>query len=331
MPEQGETVAALAATAGGRAEGVTSRMMRGVAALEEAGEHDVVFADSDRTLEQALAGPAGCIVAGENADARGRTVIRARNPKLAFARIVTRFHPPPRPTWGIHPTATVDYRAHVGDGVHIGPSTVVGAHVDLGAGAVIGPGCYIGDNCRIGENCLLHPRVTLYANVTLGARVILHSGVVIGSDGFGYVFDGGGYEKFPQVGRVEIGDDVEIGANSTVDRAALGVTRIGRGTKIDNLVQIGHNVSVGENCAIAALTGISGSAVIEDYVVMAGQVGLGDHCQVQRGAVLGGQCGVLPHKVIRPGQTVWGTPARPIKEYLAQLAALARLAKRRKQ
>ncbi len=326
----GETVEALAAVAGGRAEGEIGRLMRGVAPLESATEQDVVFAGSERALKQALESRAGCIVLEEKADTGGRTVIRARNPKRAFARIVTRFHPQARPVPGIHPTAAVDSSARLGECVSVGPYVVIGAGVEIGADTVIGAACVLGERVRLGPGCFLHPRVTIYPDTTVGARVILHSGVVVGSDGFGYVFDGGRYEKFPQVGTLEIGDDVEIGANTTVDRGALGATVIGRGTKIDNLVQVGHNVTIGEHCAIASLTGISGSAVIESYTVMAGQVGIGDHAHVERGAVLGGQCGVLPHKVIRRGQTVWGTPARPIKEYLAQLATLARLARRRR-
>jgi UDP-3-O-[3-hydroxymyristoyl] glucosamine N-acyltransferase len=186
----------------------------------------------------------------------------------------------------------------------------------------------VGEQSVIGEDCVLYPRVTLYPGVRLGARVILHSGCVIGGDGFGYTLEKGRYTKFPQVGTVEIGDDVEVGANTAIDRGALGPTRIGRGTKIDNLVQIAHNVTIGENCVIASQTGISGSVVIEDNVVIAGQVGIGDHARVGKGAVLGGQCGILPHKVVRPGETVWGTPARPLKEYLKQQALAARAAKR---
>lgn len=325
-----ESVEALAAMAGGQAEGDTGRIMRGVATVETATGHDVVFAASDRALAQALEGPAGCIVLGEKDNARGRTVIRARNPKLAFSRIVARFHPPARPAPGIHPTAVVDPTARLGDGVSLGPHVVIGAGAEMGADTVIGAGCVIGEGVHLGAGCLLYPLVTIYPGTTVGARVILHSGVVLGSDGFGFVFDGQRYEKFAQVGTLEIGDDVELGANTTVDRAALGVTRVGHGTKIDNLVQVGHNVTIGEHCAIAAQVGISGSAVIECYAVLAGQVGIGDHAHVERAAVLGGQCGILPHKVVRSGQTVWGTPARPIKEYLAQLATLSRLAKRRK-
>ena len=319
---------ALAEVAGGAAGGDTWRLIRGVAPLEGATEQDVIFADSERALERALQSLAGCIVVEEGVEAGGRTVIRARNPKLAFARIVTHFHPQPRPALGIHPTAVVDPGARLGEGVHIGAHAVVDAWVEVGPETVIGAACVLGEGVRLGPGCFLHPRVTIYPGTIVGARVILQSGVVLGSDGFGYVFDGQRYHKFPQVGTLEVGDDVEVGANTTIDRGALGTTLIGGGTKIDNLVQVAHNVTVGEHCAIAAQTGISGSVVIESYVVIGGQVGIGDHVRIERGAVLGGGCGVLPHKTIRRGQTVWGTPARPIKEHLEQLATLARLTKR---
>ena len=324
----GESVEALAAVAGGVAEGETGRLIRGVAPLESATEHEVIFADSERALKRARESRAGCIVVGEGAEVGGRTVIRARNPKLAFARIVVRFHPPARPAAGIHPAAVVDPRARLGEGVHVGAYAVIGAGADVGEDTVIGAACVVGEGVRLGPGCFLYPRVTIYPGATVGARVILHSGVVLGSDGFGYVFDGARYEKFPQAGTLEVGDDVEVGANTTIDRGALGATVIGQGTKIDNLVQVAHNVTIGEHCAIASQTGISGSVVIEPYAVIGGQVGIGDHVRIERGAVLGGQCGVLPHKTIRRGQTVWGTPARPLKEHLEQLATLARLTKR---
>ena len=325
---RGESVEALAAVAGGTAEGETGRLIQAVAPLDSATEHDVVFADSERVLRRARESRAGCIVVGEGAEAGGRTVIRARNPKLAFARVVERFHTRARPAPGVHPTAAVDRSARLGEGVHVGACAVVGARAEISPETVISAACVLGEGVRLGPGCFLYPRVTVYPGTTVGARAILHSGVVLGSDGFGYVFDGQRYEKFPQVGTLEIGDDVEVGANSTIDRGALGATVIGRGTKIDNLVQVAHNVTIGEHCAIASQTGISGSVVIESYAVIGGQVGIGDHVRIERGAVLGGGCGVLPHKTIRRGQTVWGTPARPIKEHLEQLATLARLTKR---
>jgi UDP-3-O-[3-hydroxymyristoyl] glucosamine N-acyltransferase len=214
-------------------------------------------------------------------------------------------------------------------GVH--PSAVVATGVEIGAGTSIGPGCSIGAGCRIGEGCVLHPNITLYENVKLGDRVVLHSGCVLGADGFGFVLTGGAYQKFPQIGSVEIGDDVEIGANSCVDRAALGVTWIGQGTKIDNLVHVGHNCRIGNHVVVAAQTGFSGGVVVEDYAVIGGQVGIGDKVRIESGAVLGSGCGILTSKIVRKGQVVWGTPARPLKQYLEQLANLARLPRLREE
>jgi UDP-3-O-[3-hydroxymyristoyl] glucosamine N-acyltransferase len=185
---------------------------------------------------------------------------------------------------------------------------------------------------KIGRGCLLYPRVTIYPETTLGNRVIVHAGAVLGSDGFGYVRDveSGRYEKFPQIGRLVVEDDVEIGANTTIDRGALVETRIGRGTKIDNLVHIGHNCRIGENVVIAAQSGFSGGVVVENDVVLGGQVGIAEHARIEEGVMLGGQSGVLPNKILRgKGVAFWGTPARPLQQYLKQLAALARLGKKR--
>jgi UDP-3-O-[3-hydroxymyristoyl] glucosamine N-acyltransferase len=207
----------------------------------------------------------------------------------------------------------------------------IGAGVHIGEGSSIGAGSSIGDYVIVGERCTIYPRVTIYRDVKLGSEVILHSGCVIGADGFGFVLSDGMYEKFPQVGRVEIGDRVEIGANSCVDRAALGVTSIGDGTKLDNLVHIGHNCRIGRHVVIAAQTGLSGGVVVEDYAVIGGQVGIGDKARIEAHAILGSGSGVLTSKIVRGGQVMWGTPARPLKEYLEQLAVLSRMAKKRRQ
>ena len=187
---------------------------------------------------------------------------------------------------------------------------------------------------KIGRDCDIYPHVTVYPSTVLGDRIIVHAGAVLGSDGFGYVRDTktGRYEKFPQVGALVIEDDVEIGANTTIDRGALDETRIGRGSKIDNLVHIGHNCRLGENVIIAAQTGLSGSIVIENDVVLGGQVGIGEHARIEEGVMLGGQGGVLPNKVLRgKGVAFWGTPAQPVRRYLKQLAALARLSAKEKK
>jgi len=208
---------------------------------------------------------------------------------------------------------------------------VIGEGAQIGENTRIGSGSVIGARVAIGRDCDLYPNVTLYPGVHIGDRVIVHSGSVLGSDGFGYVRDQatGRQEKFPQIGRLEIEDDVEIGANTTIDRGALDVTRIGRGAKIDNLVHIGHNCQIGEDVIIAAQTGLSGSITIEKNVVLGGQVGIGEHARIEEGVMIGGQGGVLPNKVLRgKGIAFWGTPAKPIREYLKQLATLARLAKK---
>ena len=302
----------LAAWVGGAWEGEGGREIGGVATLEDAGPDDLAFASRGRAAKQAEDSDAGCLLVPEDwANATERTIVRVRDPRGAMAKAIVRLHPPVEQPAGIHPTA------------------VIGADVRIGAGSSIGPGCTIGDRVHVGERCVLHARVTIYHDVQVGDEVILHSGCVIGADGFGFVLAGGAYEKFPQIGRVEIGDRVEIGANSCVDRAALGVTSIGEGTKLDNMVHVGHNCRIGRHVVIAAQTGFSGGVVVEDYAVIGGQVGIGDKARIESGAVLGSGSGVLTSKIVRGGQVMWGTPARPLKEHLAQLAALSRLAKKR--
>jgi UDP-3-O-[3-hydroxymyristoyl] glucosamine N-acyltransferase len=219
----------------------------------------------------------------------------------------------------------------LGERVAIGPHAVVCDGARVGDGTLISAGCYLGRDSAVGERCTLHPNVTIYERVTVGDRVIIHSGAVIGADGFGFVLAGDRYEKFPQVGRVEIGNDVEIGANCCIDRAALGVTSIGDGAKLDNMVHVAHNCRIGKHVVVAAQTGFSGGVVVGDYAVIGGQVGIGDKARIESRAVLGSGCGVLTSKVIRSGQVVWGTPARPLKEYLEMLANLSRLPRLREE
>jgi UDP-3-O-[3-hydroxymyristoyl] glucosamine N-acyltransferase len=216
-------------------------------------------------------------------------------------------------------------------GVVVGDRAVIADHAEIGEGTRIAAGSVISTGVKIGRGCEIYPNVTIYAGTMIGDRVIVHAGAVLGSDGFGYVRDRktGRYEKFPQVGRLVIEEDVEIGANTTIDRGALDETRIRRGAKIDNLVHIGHNCDIGEDVVIAAQTGLSGSITIEDDVVLGGQVGIGEHARIEEGVMLGGQGGVLPHKILRgKGVAFWGTPAQPVRQYLKQLATLARLGKK---
>jgi len=231
----------------------------------------------------------------------------------------------------MHSTAVIHPSVVFGPGVYVEEHAVVSEQAQIGENTRVGSGCAIGAGAKIGRDCEIYPNVTIYPGTTLGDRVIVHAGAVLGSDGFGYVRDRktGHYEKFPQVGRLVIEDDVEIGANTTIDRGALDETRIRRGTKIDNLVHIGHNCQLGEDVVIAAQTGLSGSIVIENGVILGGQVGIGEHARIEEGVMLGGQGGVLPNKVLRgKGVAFWGTPAQPLREYLKQLATLARIAKK---
>jgi UDP-3-O-[3-hydroxymyristoyl] glucosamine N-acyltransferase len=244
---------------------------------------------------------------------------------------MSRFYPTAELKPGVHATAVLGKDIEMGALVHIGPNAVIGDGTRIGVATNIGAGCIIGKRVILGEGCVLHPNVTIYDNVDIGRGTILHSGSVIGADGFGYVMDRDRWHKFPQVGRVEIGEFVEIGANSCVDRAALGVTSIGEGTKLDNMVHVGHNCRIGRHVVVAAQTGFSGGVVVEDYAVIGGQVGIGDKARIESRATLGSGCGVLTSKIVRSGETVWGTPARPLKQHLEQLANLARLPELRKE
>lgn len=263
---------------------------------------------------------ASCIIVPESETRAAGNVplIAVDNPKLAFALIASVLHPgPARSGW--HGTAHIPTRSEV-KAAFIGAFVAVGEGSRVGEGTQILAGTQIGENVTVGRNCIIHPNVIIEDGCTVGDNVILHAGVVIGADGFGYVRDENNqYIKFPQIGTVVIEDNVEIGANTCIDRGALGETRIGEGTKIDNLVQVGHNVSIGKRCVIAAQTGISGSVVIEDDCVIGGQVGFGDHVRVRSGTVIGSQAGVLPGKIVRPG-VYWGTPIQPLDEYKRQNA-----------
>lgn len=313
-------------------EGDGERDILGVAELSNAGATEISFAAGRKALEQAPQSAAGCLIVPlDYPNTESRTVVRSRNPRTDFARCVRIFHPVPAPPAGIHHSASVAPDAVLGQGVSLGAQAVVGAGSTIGSHTRIGAGTVVGERVTIGDHCVLHPNVTVYDDVEIGSRVILHSGCIVGADGFGFVMMQGRYEQFPQVGKVVLEDAVELGANTCVDRAALGVTWIGEGTKIDNMVHIGHNCRIGRHVVVAAQTGFSGGVVVEDYAVIGGQVGIGDKVRIETRATLGSGCGVLTSKVIRAGQVVWGTPARPLKEYLKQLANLARLDKLRDQ
>lgn len=309
----------------GVASGDAGCEITGVAALETAGPTELAYVENPRGLTRAESSKAGCLLVPENASLQGRTLIAVRNPKLALVRAAEALIPNPILPPGIHPTAVVATDAVLAADCSLGPHVVIESRVRVGVGTQLGAGVYLGAGVHVGANCVLHPRVTVYPGAQIGDRVILHSGVVVGSDGFGYVLDEGRHRKFPQLGKIVIEDDVEIGANTTLDRGSLGVTVIGQGTKIDNLVQIAHNVKIGRHCIIVSQTGISGSSEVGDYVVMAGQVGVGDHAHIEDRVVVGGQAGVLPGKIVRAGSIVWGTPCRPMSEFKKTIARLARL------
>jgi UDP-3-O-[3-hydroxymyristoyl] glucosamine N-acyltransferase len=319
------TIKELADFLGCTLEGDAVAIISGVASAASARAEDLIYVDSPRHLDRAAASAANCVVIAPGLSMPGKTLLRAANPKLAFARAAGWLLPPAAIAKGIHPTAVIAPSARLDSGVAVGPYAVIEEDVQIGAGTEIGGFCFLGRGSRLGEGCRLHPRVTLYAGVGLANRVILHSGAVIGSDGFGYVAQDGKRIKFPQVGEVEIEDDVEIGANTTVDRGSLDRTQIGAGTKLDNLVHVAHNVSIGENTVIAAQTGVSGSSVIGKNVAIGGQVGVADHCGIEDNAVVGAQAGIPSGKIVRSGQVVWGTPARPLDKFKKQFAWFSRL------
>ncbi len=279
-----------------------------VAAPETASIDSLVFAASPAALEQALASQAGLILANEalSLQTTDLRVLRTGDARLAFACVAAKLHPARQ--------------------ANVHPSAIIASGVAIGADTSIGPGAVIGEGVTLGSECLIGARAVIEAGVQIGNRVRVQSGAVLGSLGFGYArrLDGT-YVLFPQQGALVIEDDVEIGANTTIDRGALGETRIGTGTKIDNLVHIGHNCRIGRNVIIAAQTGISGSSVVEDGAILGGQVGMGEHAVVGPGVILGGGAGVLSGKKLRgPGEVFWGRPARPLKQYLRDLARLSR-------
>jgi UDP-3-O-[3-hydroxymyristoyl] glucosamine N-acyltransferase len=317
--------------------GDSSLTITTVSSLQSPTTTSLVFVEDPQHLDTALRSSAAAIIvgdfaAGNFAASALKPFLISAQPRLTFARAAKLLRDP-EINRAIHPSAIIPTSAKIGKNVAIGARAVLGEHVQVGHESTVDAGSVIGDNVIIGSHSRIDPNVTIYPGTTLGDRVVVQAGVVLGSEGFGYVRDAktGRYEQSPQIGRLIIEDDVEIGANATIDRGALDETRIRQGTKIDNLVHIGHNCQLGENVVIAAQTGLSGSVTIEDNVIMGGQVGIGDHVRVEEGAILGAQSGIPTKKVIRgKGVVFWGTPARPIKEYLKELAFLSRSAKKQR-
>ena len=309
------TAQEVALSIGAQLDGDGSLELKSVAAPERAGAHDLIYLDSAKHAARANASAALCVIAPAGIALPGKTILRVANAKLAFAKAAALLLERAPIARDVHPTAIIAPLAKVAATASIGPYAVIGEDAHIGEGTQIGAHSVIGAGCWIGENCRIHPRVTLYNNVRIGNRVEIHAGAVIGADGFGYAFGENRYTKFPQLGIVEIGDDAEIGANTTIDRGSLDDTRIAEGVKLDNLVHVGHNVKIGAHTVIAAQTGISGSCTIGHHVILGGQAGLGEHCTIEDGAVAGGQSGILNGKTIRSGQTVWGTPARELDKF----------------
>lgn len=324
MDENRRKISELATCVNGQVVGNGEIFVSRVASLDAAGEGDIAYVEDEKLFEAAGVSKASCLIVPNGADVKAPCRIEVRNPKLAFALIAELLHPPKQRIPETHQSAVIAPNAEIGTDVFIGAFVCIGENSRVGARTQLRAGVKIGDNVAIGDDCVIHPNVFFEDGVTIGNRVILHSGVVIGADGFGYVRGEMGYHKFPQIGTVVIEDDVELGAHTCVDRGALGRTRIGRGTKLDNMVHVGHNCDIGERVIIAAQTGISGSVIIEDDCVIGGQVGFGDHIRVQSGAIIGSKAGILPGKIVRPG-VWWGIPIQPLDEYKRLNAHLGRL------
>jgi UDP-3-O-[3-hydroxymyristoyl] glucosamine N-acyltransferase len=324
-----KTAAEIAALVRGQLLGNCPHLLQGVAALSEATPQDVSFLGNAKYLEQVLPSRAGLVLVPpdfQTPPPEGRAWIVCPDPSAAFSAVVAVFTPPaPEYRPGIHPSAVVSASAHIGTGVHIGAGAVIDDEAVIGDNSVIMANVYIGRQCVLGEHCQLYPNVVIRERCLLGRRVILHSGVVIGADGFGYKSGPQGHEKIPQVGIVQLDDEVEIGANSCVDRARFGRTWIKSGSKIDNLVQIGHNVEIGRNAMIVGQAGIAGSTQLEDSVVVAGQAGLAGHLKIGAGSIIMAQAGVS--KDLAAGSVVFGSPAMDRREYARQQLYIGRLEK----
>ena len=323
------TVQELAALTGGQfaSEADAGKKIHGAAAIVDAGEGQVTFFGNVKYLPQLKASKAtAALVPKDFAETIPAIAIRVENPSIAFALLLEKFAPAPiRFAPGVHPTAVVGRDVVLGENVSIQPFCVIEDGVWIGANTVIGAHGYVGHEARIGSDCQFSPRVTVGAHSLVGDRVIIHSGVVLGSDGFGFEFAGGRHVKIPQTGIVQVDDDVEIGANVTIDRARFGRTWIQAGTKIDNLVQIAHNVVVGKHCILCAQVGISGSTRLGNYVTLAGQVGTVGHIEIGDQVIVGAQSGVS--KSIGPKEVWFGYPAMPMRDSKEQLARIARLPK----
>lgn len=307
----------------GEVVGDPATILNNFAPADRAQAGDLTFAENEGYFTRAEQSAASAIIVDGKTHSTSKVLIRVANARVAFAKALAIFFPEPRLPAGIHPTAVVSPTAEVDSTAHIGPHCVIGERARIGARVVLHGGDFVGADCRVSEDVVLFPNVTLYPRTELGKRVRIHAGAAIGSDGFGYVLDAGVHRKVPQIGNVIVGDDVEIGANVTIDRGALGPTVIGKGTKIDNLVQIAHNVQIGEHCLLVAQVGVAGSSKLGNYVVLAGQVGIAGHLSIGNRVTLAAQSGVMHN--IPDGETWLGYPAQPNQDAKRQMIAVRRL------
>jgi len=323
------TLGDLGARLGARVVGDAGLVLTGVRPLDEAGPEHLSFLHNPKYRKQVAGSAAGAIIVDDPEIAPGKNLLVVEHPYLAHARALEIFYPEELPPPGIHPAAVVAADASLGEGVSVGPCAVIGAGCAVGEGTVVGPGAVLGRNVSVGRSCRIHPNVVIEDGCRVGDRCILHAGVVLGSDGYGFATVNGVHHKVPQIGVVIIEDDVEIGANTCIDRGALGETRIGRGTKIDNLVQIGHNVQVGEGSLLVAQVGISGSTRLGHHVTMGGQTGTAGHLRIGDGAMLGGKTGVIAD--VPDGAFLVGYPPQPYRDWVRSMAQVRNLWKLRRR
>jgi UDP-3-O-[3-hydroxymyristoyl] glucosamine N-acyltransferase len=317
------TTAEIAQLIGGEVVGDGKSILKAFAPIENAQPGDLTFAETEEFFARAEQSNATAIIADKRFSSSKKTVIQVPNARVAFARALPLFFPDQKFAAGIHPSAVIAKSAQIDPSAHIGPNCVIGERVKIGARAVLQAGNFIGDDSQLGEETNLFPNATIYSRGQIGRRVRIHANSVIGSDGFGYVLDNGFHRKVPQIGNVVIGDDVEIGANVAVDRGALGSTVIGKGTKIDNLVQIAHNVQIGEHCIICGQTGMAGSTQIGNYTILASQSGVAGHLKIGSQVTIAAKSGVMHD--IPDGEKWLGMPAQPDRQAKRQLIALQRL------
>lgn len=317
------TAAQIASLIGGTVIGDGTITLAGIAPAVSAKPGDLTFAENDAYFARAEQSAASAVLVDGAFESSNKALIKVPNARIGFARAMSIFFPDPSFAPGVHPTAVVDPTAQIAATAHVGPHCIIGERARIGERVVLQGLDYVGSDCIVGEGARLAPNVTLYSRTQLGKSVRVHGGTVIGADGFGYVFDNGNHRKVPQVGWVMVHDDVEIGANVTIDRGALGPTVIGKGTKIDNLVQIAHNVTIGEHSLLVAQTGVAGSSRLGNYVTLAGQVGIAGHLKIGDRATVAAQSGVMHD--IPDGQKWFGSPAMPDRQTKRQLIAMQQL------